>query len=505
MNKRVIIGAIALCTALTLTSCTAYSETDTDVVAESKTEAVDETSSALDSMIDNKKVSAQSDVGENGAKAVTHVELIPDDNIDISDKVTFTDMYGKHVLHSGVVGLIGAPLEIKYDEKEIKSATLVFTYDKNKLEGNRPDSLMFLWYDEENNNYEEMQGETLDTDKCTVTLPIDKSGTYMLVNKYKWYNAWGADIKDYGLDPDYDPNGAELSSETWESNAYTGDILKLVDMEYIKKSVSTDNIKFKVSTPEQLASAVYYVNCAPNTWSSERPRVDIVLENDIDLKGIKWAPMGWRSALDYGFSGEVHGQGHTIKNMTIDAPNDSAAFVGYSSYGRFYNLKFKNAKVKGSLCAVIVAEDYCCHLENCYCYGTVDGSQAGSICGQSSRTDYIDCSCKVKVNGKEYSDSITHSELQAKKIAAKHKPTETISVNSGKVIHRDSGLETKYEDLGWRVTYNGEQILDRNAENETDFHIIDYYTQKGEYTVTLTAFVEGCYIPISNTVKFKID
>lgn len=46
---------------------------------------------------------AECDVGENGKKAVSHVTLIPDGNMDISEKVRFTDMYGKHVLHLSLI------------------------------------------------------------------------------------------------------------------------------------------------------------------------------------------------------------------------------------------------------------------------------------------------------------------------------------------------------------------------------------------------------------------
>ena len=73
---------------------------------------------------------------------------------------------------------------------------------------------------------------------------------------------------------------------------------------------------FHVSTPEELASAVYYINSF-----SKGEKYQIILEDDIDLSGYAWRPIGWTSG-GFGEShklfGTIDGQNHTISGMTIE-------------------------------------------------------------------------------------------------------------------------------------------------------------------------------------------
>lgn len=448
---------------------------------------------------------AECDVGENGKKAVSHVTLIPDGNMDISEKVRFTDMYGKHVLHSGVVGLVGAPVDIDYDSNEIKSGTLIFTYEPDKLEGVRTDALMFMWYDEAENNYVELAGETLDEPNHTISIKIDKPGVYLLVNKYRWFKTWGADITDTGLEDDYNPLDAEYSSEVWEANAYTGDIVKLADAEYIRSCVDSLGATFKVSTPEQLASAVYFVNCVAQNAIGDRPHVNIELQNDIDLSGIKWAPMGWETAgVDYTFSGTINGNGHTISSMKINPDSGISGFIGKGSYCQVSDINFKDADVYGNICGIIIGSDSNSRLSNCFCQGTVKGSLAGSMLGKTLNTTITDCKADVTVNDEKENDYLSYTSREKQKVIDKTEITETISIDENKIIYRDKGIEKKYRNISWSVTYEGCQALDRIAEDETEFHFLDFFSNAGHYTVTLTAFIDGYYIPISNTIEIDI-
>ena len=66
----------------------------------------------------------------------------------------------KDILCSDVVGLIGEPFEIETTSKFDK-ATLTYVIDKSKLGDTEFDNLLFLWYDEENDNFVELD-TTLD-------------------------------------------------------------------------------------------------------------------------------------------------------------------------------------------------------------------------------------------------------------------------------------------------------------------------------------------------------
>ncbi len=84
---------------------------------------------------------------------------------------------------------------------------------------------------------------------------------------------------------------------------------------------------------------------------------------------------------------------------------------------------------------------------------------------------------------------------------AKLRESYTLTVDDNYVVTRTKGV---YEDcnLGWVITQNGIQVLDRNASNEYTYKYSDSY---GDYTVTLTAFIDGEYRPVSNTVSFTIN
>ncbi len=59
-----------------------------------------------------------------------------------------------------------------------------------------------------------------------------------------------------------------------------------------------------------------------------------------------------------------------------------------------------------------------------------------------------------------------------------------------------------YENLGWIVKYNGEQVLHRNAENELSYKY--FGTSLGKYEIYVVAWKDGKYVPVSNTVTYTI-
>lgn len=94
----------------------------------------------------------------------------------------------KDILCSEVVGLVGEPFEIK-TTSQFDKATLTYVIDKSKLGDTEFDNLLFLWYDEENDNFVELD-TVLDEDNSTVSMETTHFSKYMLVDKVEWFNAW---------------------------------------------------------------------------------------------------------------------------------------------------------------------------------------------------------------------------------------------------------------------------------------------------------------------------
>ena len=92
------------------------------------------------------------------------------------------------VMCSGVVGLIGAPYDIETLDVT-GTATLRFTVDPDKLEDTQLSDLMFLWYDEENDEFVELE-TSIDEDTNTVSTVVSHFSKYMIVNRIKWFEAW---------------------------------------------------------------------------------------------------------------------------------------------------------------------------------------------------------------------------------------------------------------------------------------------------------------------------
>lgn len=511
--KRAFTTAVLLLVCAVLTaSCGSLSNTEDtaeDSSAVSKGTESDQDSIAVESSQEQaesaaeetKKNAAHFSIDDTAAKAVTDVALIPDEEIDISRKVNFEDEYGRNVLHTGVVGLVGAPVNISFEPDEVGSGRLVFVYDPENLKGVRPDALMFMWYDEENYNYQELEGEILDEEKHAVMISIEDPGVYMLVNKHEWFAAWGIDTGDNGLEDGYVPG---YSSDIWATYEYIGEIEDYADIDYIHSCVSGNSAHFAVSTPEELASAVYYVNCAPADNGMNTVDVYIELLEDIDLEGIKWAPMGWSTAgIDNRFKGTLNGNGHVIKNMDI-GEEYKAGFIGESFYSNVYDISFENASVKGGVgCAVVLGDDIGSTLKNVSAQGTVEGGTAGALAGRGYYTQFSDCSADVTVNGEPCGEYLSYTQKEIDETVKNLTDKVEIWVDDDNVVHR--GESDSYTSLTWYIKRDGVRILERGADDETELEQLDMLLVPGHYSVYIEAYVDGNYVPVSDTVEYDIE
>ena len=125
---------------------------------------------------------------ENEDCAVTEVRVAMEGTGNIQKTTTVESIMNKDILCSDVVGLIGEPFEIKTTSKFDK-ATLTYVIDKSKLGDTEFDNLLFLWYDEENDNFVELD-TILDEENSTVSVETTHFSKYMIVDGKEWYRAW---------------------------------------------------------------------------------------------------------------------------------------------------------------------------------------------------------------------------------------------------------------------------------------------------------------------------
>ena len=243
------------------------------------------------------------------------------------------DLYGIDVLHSGVVGLVGSPIELTYDN--VREPEIGFIYDREQLRGVPEKNLIMLHYNENDQFYDTVENAKLDTEKCTVSARVKEEGVYLLADAYQWYSCWGMDVSKYVYDSD--PTAYKTD---WERELDTGSIMELADKQW-----AVDNAPdFHVSTPEELASVVYYVNGV----NKDGQQVNITLEDDIDLTGYDWKPIGWTNAGTHQFSGTVDGRNHNINGMKINVDYEDCGFIGYGLDVVMKDISFTNADVSGT-------------------------------------------------------------------------------------------------------------------------------------------------------------
>ena len=283
--------------------------------------------------------------------------------------------------------LMGDPVSIDVDYLE--DPELEFKYDPDNLNGVSENDLIVLFYNgtmsfnENMNAYKKVEGVVIDTKAHTITCKNVASGDYYVVDAERWYG-WTSD------------------NSKWGFSCLSGDIMDLVDEDWI--TMHENDSSFSVSTPEQLASFVYYVN----TYEGSDPYFVLEINDDIDLTGYEWASMGWFCGDEpYPFRGVIEGNGHTINGMHIESVDDSAGFVGYSDKGvEIRNLNFTNAYVSApSKVGIAGGQIYNSYRwENVNVQGEIvcPEDDYGAIIGRETVTLFVDCDIDVTVNGEPF-------------------------------------------------------------------------------------------------------
>lgn len=125
---------------------------------------------------------------ENEDCAVTEVRMSMEGTGNLQKTTTVESIMNKDVLCTDVVGLVGEPFEIE-TTSQFDKATLTYVVDKSKLGDTEFDNLLFLWYDEENDNFVELD-TILDEENSTVSVETTHFSKYMIVDGKEWYRAW---------------------------------------------------------------------------------------------------------------------------------------------------------------------------------------------------------------------------------------------------------------------------------------------------------------------------
>lgn len=191
-----------------------------------------------------------------------------------------------------------------------------------------------------------------------------------------------------------------------------------------------ENDPYLISSAEELRSIARIINEGGDPSFSS---AYYTLENNIDLSGSEWTPIG--TATDP-FKGTFDGNSHIVSGITINRPNDDdQGLFGYSYSAAIKNVGVINADIKGSenvggICGYSYydANSAATYIENCYFTGEISGmGSVGGICGEGY-VDIRNCYNNGEVSGNGYIGGICGTSLRNASIKNCH--------NTGKVSGR---------------------------------------------------------------------
>lgn len=125
---------------------------------------------------------------EKEPKGINKVLIASEATGNLAYRTSVTSLMDVDAACSNVVGLFGEPFEIE-TSSHFESAELTFMVDMDSLGDTDFEDLMFLWYDEENGVFVELDTEH-DAETGAVSTKVNHFSKYMLVNVKKWLHAW---------------------------------------------------------------------------------------------------------------------------------------------------------------------------------------------------------------------------------------------------------------------------------------------------------------------------
>ena len=382
-----------------------------------------------------------------------------------------------------------------------EKVTVEIKYEEEYLRGVPEENLLLLYSLDDSFDCIEVPGAEHDLNKNCFTADItDLEGNLLLVDAYEYYKSQGKDASKYKYElPDEIKN---LSH--WEKKFDTGSIMEIADLEWLNNHKGAT---FHVSTPQQLAAVVYYVN-TNNSFGTQ-----LYLDADIDLTGYDWMPMGWISERGHEvheFVGLIDGQGHTINGLHLDGGRGDCGFVGYSTNLTMKNITFTGAEVSGywntGICAGEVIGNGT--WENVHAEGNLSSDHSGGLVGWVTDLKFENCSASYTIDGgSEVFSYLTYPEKKAAELGINEVFTLTLDAdNNIKCVYVPG-----YMNLQFHVERNGETVLSGGPDepdpetNEITFERSRYtYRGKGDYKVYLEAYVDDIYLRVSNIIEVTI-
>ena len=203
------------------------------------------------------------------------------------------------------------------------------------------------------------------------------------------------------------------------NDAFANDINKAPYYQEIWDGTSASEPKkdtegnYIIEQPSELAWLADQVNGVTRAGGKNFKGETFILNNDIDLGGALWTPIGVNSTLkeDTVFRGTFDGNGKTIANLVVRAEGKATAGLFANFRGIMKNLTIKNADIEGHYkVGVIAGEVVCgkvvdCHVDGARVYVTPynndDACHVGGIAGYLSADGGAASVENCSVNGAE--------------------------------------------------------------------------------------------------------
>ena len=182
-----------------------------------------------------------------------------------------------------------------------------------------------------------------------------------------------ADLK-VTIIPDYDDPQFDLKLAGVEFEPGTGELGKEGATFKISSREGLEWLAAQVNNngKHELVNSTNYTYGAANVAFNGQK---IVLTDDIDMTGVNWTPIGYKTkengASEYAFAGEFDGNGKTISNLTVTTEeNSNAGLFGATNRATIKGVTLKNVNIKSHYkTGAIVGDGYNARIENCHVIG----------------------------------------------------------------------------------------------------------------------------------------